>query len=464
MARPLNPGEITAELVARLDRPAPRYTSYPTAPEWNEGFRAGDFAAALRRADESTAPIALYVHVPFCAELCHFCGCTVVIGRQPERDRAYVARLRREIGLLTQHLVKRRVLGQVHLGGGTPTHLSPAQLRELMTAIRSAFTIAPGAELSVEVDPRVTSMEHWTALRELGFTRASLGIQDFDPAVQKAVNRVQSEELTRESIEACRALGFTSVNVDLMYGLPRQTPETFQRTLEAVAALRPDRIACFGYAHVPWLKKAQLRFERDGSLPTAEQRCRLFVLAIETFTRAGYRSIGMDHFALPGDDLTRALDGGTLTRSFMGYTTRPDEDLLGIGHSAISDLARAYAQNARTLPEYELAIDRGELATCRGHLLTDDDILRRAVIQRIMSADSLVYSEFEARFAIDFKKTFRAELADLLAFEDHGLLTMSPDRVEITSAGRIFVRNLAMCFDRYLREGSASGPRFSRTL
>jgi oxygen-independent coproporphyrinogen III oxidase len=460
----LRPGDVTPELIARLDRQGPRYTSYPTAPEWTDAFGPEDFVAAIRRADERDEPLAVYVHVPFCRELCFFCGCTVVIDNKPATAQRYLERLRREIALVVPHLRRRRRVGQLHLGGGTPTHLTPRELEDLHALIAAELSFDRDAELSIEVDPRVTSGEHVATLRRLGFNRISLGVQDFDLAVQKAVNREQSEEATRSLFETCRLAGFSSINVDLIYGLPHQTPESFSRTLESVLRMRPDRIAVFGYAHVPWMKPAQRKLEKEEGLPSPQQRCALFATAIETFNSAGYRHIGMDHFALPEDELSRALDEGTMTRSFQGYTTRPAADLLSFGHSSISDLAGAYAQNARHLPDYERAIDEGGLATQRGYWMSSDDELRRAVIVRVMSASELDFGEIEKRFDVDFRGTFARELGELATLCELGLATLEPDRLRITPVGRVFVRNLAMVFDRFLRERPPAERRFSRTV
>jgi len=460
----LRAGDVTPEKIARLDRAGPRYTSYPTAPEWSDAFGPDDFADALRRADAVDEPLALYVHVPFCRELCFFCGCTVVIDRKPESGVRYLESVRRELAAMTPHLKRRRRLGQLHLGGGTPTQLAPESLRALHLMVAGEFALEPDAEQSIEVDPRVTTFEHVAALRELGFNRISLGVQDFDPEVQRAVNREQSEEATRGLLLECRRRGFRSINVDLIYGLPRQTPESFARTLASVVAMRPDRVAVFGYAHVPWMKPAQGKLERDGRLPSAAERCALFASAIEAFTSAGYRHVGMDHFALPDDDLTRALDAGTMTRSFMGYTTRPAEDLVALGQSSISDLAGAYAQNARTLPEYAAAAGAGRLATARGYRLTDGDVLRRHVVMRVMSATELDFADVERRFGIDFAETFARELEALKALESDGLVELEPRRLVVTPLGRVFVRNVAMTFDRFLREKAGGERRYSRTV
>jgi len=459
----LKPGEISPELIAKLDRSGPRYTSYPTAPEWTESFGPTEYAQALQRADEQTDPLAIYVHIPFCAELCFFCGCTVVVTNNPAANTRYLDRLRAELALVTPHLRRRRTAGQLHFGGGTPTHLTPAELEELHGLLSEHFQFTADAEKAIEVDPRVTTPEHVAALRKLGFNRISLGVQDFDPTVQNAVNRQQSEEKTRELFELCRRSGFTSINIDLIYGLPYQTPESFAKTLSSVIAMRPDRVAVFGYAHVPWMKKAQTKFERKDRLPTAAERCALFSSAVDAFTGAGYRSIGLDHFALPHDELTRALENGTMTRSFQGYTTRPSEDLVSFGHSAISDLAGAYAQNGRELPTYEAAIREGRLATCRGYRLTHDDELRRSVIMQVMSGVPLRFAEVERRFGVSFTQTFAREIEELKPLESDGLLRLESDRLTITPIGRIFVRNVAMTFDRFLREKRVE-RKFSRTV
>jgi oxygen-independent coproporphyrinogen-3 oxidase len=455
---------ITTELLAKFDRQGPRYTSYPTAPEFAESFGPADFARAIREADRCADPLAVYVHIPFCKELCFFCGCNVVITNVPARNRRYLDHLKKELSMILPHLPHRRTLGQLHLGGGTPTHLTPEELEDLAGLFRSEFQFSPGAELAIEVDPRVTTREHVETLARLGFNRISLGVQDFDPSVQEAVNRQQSEEMTKQLFRQCREAGFRSINIDLIYGLPRQTAESFEKTLATVIAMRPDRVAVFGYAHVPWMKKAQTRFDRKEQLPGGAQRCEIFAGAIRAFTGAGYRSIGLDHFALPGDDLALAFDAGTMTRSFQGYTTRPSEDLLAIGHSSISDMAGCYAQNARTLPEYEAAIDAGRLATCRGYRSTKDDLLRKYVIMRVMSAHVFRFDEIDRHFDIVFEEYFKNECEDLKQLADDGLIRRGDRSFEATPIGRIFIRNVAMVFDRFLREKGGAGRQFSRTV
>ncbi|MFN0204904.1 MAG: oxygen-independent coproporphyrinogen III oxidase [Planctomycetota bacterium] len=462
-AEHLKPGDITPELLQQFDRQAPRYTSYPTAPEFNESFGPEQFADAIRRADAAADPLAMYLHIPFCRELCLFCGCNVVITNALSKNRVYLEHLRKELALAAPLLQKRRTIGQLHLGGGTPTQLSPPELDELMEIVKNDFSFTSDAELSIEVDPRVTSAEHINTLARLGFNRISLGVQDFEPSVQAAVNRIQSEELTKNLFDECRRAGFRSINIDLIYGLPRQTPATFEKTLTSVIDMRPDRAAVFGYAHVPWMKKAQAVFDRSASLPNARERCELFAIAIAKFTSAGYRSIGLDHFALPTDDLTKALDSGEMTRSFQGYTTRPAEDLLALGHSSVSDLGGAYAQNARTLPEYESSIDAKRLATCRGYLLSKDDLLRRHVIMKVMSATVMHYCDIEQKFGISFRDYFKSEVAELQLLADQGLVRLTNETVSVTPIGRIFIRNVAMVFDRFLRE-KGGRKQYSRTV
>ncbi|MBI3819809.1 MAG: oxygen-independent coproporphyrinogen III oxidase [Planctomycetes bacterium] len=460
----LNPGDITPDLIERLDRQGPRYTSYPTAPQWSEQFGVREFTDAIERADAVAQPLAIYTHIPFCKELCFFCGCNVVITNIPSRNRTYLDRVKKELAMLTPYLKHRRTLGQLHLGGGTPTHLTPAELEELHGMFTKEFTFTPDAELAIEVDPRVTSHEHIDTLARLGFNRISLGVQDFNITVQKAVNREQSEEQTKELFQHCRARGFRSINIDLMYGLPHQTTETFETTLRSVISMRPDRVAVFGYAHVPWMKKAQTKFERKDKLPEPRERYQLFATAISAFTASGYRNIGLDHFALPNDDLTVALDAGAMTRSFQGYTTRPAEDLLSLGHSSISDLGGVYAQNARALPDYESAVDGGRLATCRGYSLSADDLLRRHVIMKVMSATRMGFDEIEHKYNIRFSEYFAREIEELKQYESFGLLTIGTDSLTVSAVGRVFVRNLAMVFDRFLREKSGGEKRFSRTV
>ncbi len=454
---------ITAERIRRYDRPGPRYTSYPTAAEFHPGADATVYDDHLRRAAEAQdEPISLYLHLPFCAERCHYCGCNVVITRRREIAERYLDGLEREIRAVARRLHRRRQLRQVHWGGGTPTYLTVGELRRLGAVLRDSFELTSDAEMAIEIDPRVTTVEQLETLQELGFNRLSMGVQDFTPEVQQAVNRVQPFEPTAALIDAARGLGFASINLDLIYGLPLQTPETFARTLDRVLRLRPERVAVYSYAHVPWLKVQQRRI-REQDLPTPAVKLELIASAIDSFRNAGYRSIGMDHFALPEDELGRALDAGTLWRNFMGYTIRQASDLIGCGLSAISDVAGGLFQNDPKLVRYQRAVDAGEWATYRGVVLSDEDRLRRFVITSLMCRFAVDAGEVEARFGVDFATTFAPEIEALGSFADDGFVEVTDDGIRVVGDGHLFVRNVCMVFDSYLRQPDVE-RRFSRTV
>ena len=464
---------VDQDLILRMSGAGPRYTSYPTAPEWSDDFGDEGARTALARASRRTdEPLSVYVHLPFYERLCLFCGCTVQITRSADRVERYLDHLDTEIGRVAELLGERRDVAQLHLGGGTPTHLSPDQLVRLHGMIASRFRIPAEAEVSLEVHPRVTTSEHVDALAELGFDRISLGVQDLDPTVQSIICRDQTTEQTVELVRHARARGFTGVNLDLMYGLPAQTEATFGATLDTVAEIRPDRLAVYGYAHVPWLKKAQKVLERDD-LPGPVERARLFMLAIERLGESGYEVIGIDHFALRDDALYRALEDGTLHRNFMGYTTHPAEESVAFGMSAIGDLGGAFLQNERTTADWERRIDAGGRGVARGLARSADDDLRRAVIQAIMCRMVLDLDELERDHGpLDFEAEWKA----LEPLEAEGLCRLGPRRIEVLPKGRLFLRHMAMVFDTYLarrraeraaggKAGDAQGgPRFSQTV
>jgi oxygen-independent coproporphyrinogen-3 oxidase len=455
--------DVAEEMVDRYNVPGPRYTSYPTAPEWADAFGPEDHDRIIRESNEARPlrPLSLYVHLPFCRSLCLFCGCNVVINKNHEVSIPYLERLKWEIGQVSDRLDRARAVVQLHYGGGTPTYLSPAQLEDLTMHLRGRFQFAPDAELGIEVDPRVTTEDHARTLRRLGFNRISMGIQDFNPLVQKTVRRVQPYEDTRGLFELCRSLAYDSINIDLIYGLPHQTPESFTESVDRVLEFGPDRVAMFSYAHVPWMKKQQGSFAKF--IPQGMEKFRIFRAGIERFTRAGYVYIGMDHFARPGDELCAAQQNRTLHRNFQGYTTKAGADLLGLGVSSISGIGRAYAQNFRDIKNYQAAVDRQVLPTMRGIRLTDDDLVRREVISRILCHCVLHKSEIETEFNLSFDEYFPAELAALEPLADDGLVVLSPDRISVTPLGRIFIRNVGMAFDKYLRIPREK-PVFSRTL
>lgn len=453
--------DLTAELLERYNVPGPRYTSYPTAPEWDDAFGPADYERELGESDASGRPLSLYMHLPFCESLCLFCGCNVVIRKNHDTALPYLETLRREIARVARRVDRSRPVVQFHWGGGTPTYFSPAQLEDLFACARGFFTFAPDAEIGVEVDPRVTTPEHLEVLRRLGFNRISMGIQDFNPEVQEAVRRVQPYAETRALYDRCRALGFESINIDLIYGLPLQTPASFGATADRVIGMGPDRVAMFSYAHVPWLKKQQGAVA--PLIPLGMDKFQIFRTGIGRFTAAGYRYIGMDHFARPDDELCVAQRDRTLHRNFQGYTTKAGSDLLGMGVSSISGLDRAYAQNHRGLEGYSAAVGRGELPIMRGVRLGDDDVVRRAAISRILCHCVLVKGELESAFGIRFDDYFTAELARLRELERDGLVRLEPDAIRVTTLGRIFLRNVGMVFDRYLARPK-DRPVFSKTL
>lgn len=454
---------VSEAFLQKYNRPGPRYTSYPTAPVWRDDFGPAETEQVFRAADRGEKPVSLYMHIPFCESLCLFCACNVVIQKNKEVAPPYLEILKREIARVSGFVSRSRPVIQFHWGGGTPTYLTPAQLEDLFVYTRDRFSFALDAEIGVEVDPRVTSREHLETLRRLGFNRLSMGIQDFNPAVQETVHRVQPYEMTRDLIEAARVLGFTSINVDLIYGLPHQTAESFATTVEKALTLRPNRVAMFSYAHVPWLKKQQGSFEKH--LPEGMEKFRIFCAGIERFLAAGYVYIGMDHFARPDDELAVAQRERTLHRNFQGYTTKAGADLYGLGVSAISSVGRSYLQNVRDLPEYQRAIECGGLATMRGYHMTEDDRIRAAVISQLLCHAVVDPAQIEREFAICFGDYFSPELIQLEKFRQDGLLEVSDDQIRVTPLGRIFVRNVAMVFDAHLKEPKLTGQAlFSKTL
>ena len=451
---------ISPELIGRLDAPGPRYTSYPTADRFIEAFGPADYEGALRSRmqgaarNAGVAPLSLYVHIPFCESVCYYCACNKVITRHHERAAPYLDALETEVGLHVVELGLRQPVSQLHLGGGTPTFLNDAELTRLMTMLRRAFAIAPGAEISIEVDPRTADPQRLRHLAELGFNRLSFGVQDFDADVQAAVHRVQSHESVRALLDAARALKFRSTNVDLIYGLPRQTPASFARTIAQVCALRPERIALYAYAHLPQRFKPQRRIDA-ALLPPATAKIEMLAQAIGGFGAAGYEYIGMDHFALPDDSLAVAKRQGRLHRNFQGYSTQPDCDLIGLGVSAIGRVGPTYSQNAKTLAEYHDALAQGQFPVARGLALTRDDLLRRAVIMGLMCRGRVEYESIALAHLVDFKHAFAAEMAALVPLQAQGLVSVDADAIEVTPLGWYFVRSIAMVFDRYLQADRA---------
>jgi len=454
---------VGEEFLARYNRPGPRYTSYPTAPVWNDSFGPDDLERVHEEAERAQSPVSLYMHIPFCESLCLFCACNVIIQKDKRVAPPYLSVLKQELDRVSRSVSRQRQVVQFHWGGGTPTYLTPEQIDDLFSAVRARFTFAADAEIGIEVDPRVTSREHLETLRRLGFNRLSMGIQDFHAEVQKAIHRIQPFELTRDLLIAARELGFDSVNVDLIYGLPYQTPERFAHTVDQIVELAPDRIALFSYAHVPWLKKQQGSFATH--LPEGMQKFEIFRTGLLKFLEAGYLYIGMDHFAKPGDELAISQQKRTLHRNFQGYTTKAGADLYGMGVTAISGIQNAYAQNYRELAAWEKSIAERGIATMRGYRLSAEDQLRRAVISRLLCHTVVIKEEIAREFHIDFDEYFADELSRLEASRDDGLVLLEPNEIRTTWLGRIFIRNLAMVFDPYLeRQQLAAKPLFSKTL
>ncbi len=443
----------------RYDVPGPRYTSYPTADRFVEAFDANSFARWLSApASGAARGLSLYVHLPFCNTICYYCGCNKIVTKDHRKVGEYLEFLDREIGRVASNLKGGpRLVEQLHLGGGTPTYLSIDELRQLHSMLKARFCFAPHAEMSVEVDPRTAAPEKMRALGLLGFNRVSVGVQDFDPDVQKAVNREQSFEITRACIAAARESGFESVNLDLIYGLPNQSVASFQKTLDKVLALSPDRIALYHYAHLPERFKPQRRID-VAALPSPQDKLTIMIDAIHRLGAEGYEHIGMDHFAKADDELARAQRSGRLHRNFQGYSTRPDNDLIGLGVSAISKVGPTYSQNARTLDEYYEALRSDRLPTWRGIQLTADDLARRAVIMALMCQFQVSKEAIATAHILDFDKAFATELADLKHYQESGLVELSEDWISVTPKGRLLVRVLAMVFDRYLREDLRTRP------
>ena len=455
--------EISEAFLEKYNRPGPRYTSYPTAPVWQDDFGPDDLEQFYATANAARTPVSLYMHLPFCESLCLFCACNVVITKDHSVAPPYIATLEREIDHVSRFVSRERPVVQFHWGGGTPTYLTPEQMEQLFRYTAERFTFAPDAEIGIEIDPRVTTRAHLETLRRLGFNRLSMGIQDFHPEVQQAIHRIQPLEMTRDLIAGARQLGFDSINVDLIYGLPLQTAERFAHTVEQVVALAPDRVAMFSYAHVPWLHKQQGALATR--LPEGMEKFRIFRAGLEHFHDAGYLYIGMDHFSRPNDELAVAQRERTLHRNFQGYTTKAGADLYGMGVSAISGIGNCYAQNERVVAPYRERVERRGIATMRGYRLSDDDLLRRAVISRILCHGVLHKSEIEREFGIVFDKTFAGEIARLGGFVSDGLVELDGDLIRTSLLGRIFIRNIAMVFDPYLeKQKLESRPLFSKTL
>jgi oxygen-independent coproporphyrinogen III oxidase len=456
---------VTADLLARYDRPGPRYTSYPTAVEFSENFTPERYVEKLAEAARHPEdPLSLYVHLPFCRERCSFCGCNVIITQKPGVAAAYIENLVREVDLVASKLGTRNRLVQYHWGGGTPTFLTEEEIERVWNAIAKRFVFDQDAEIAIEVDPRVTTHRQAELLVKLGFNRFSMGVQDFDSDVQEAVNRYQTYNQTKDLHEYLRGLGVESINHDFIYGLPKQTPETFRKAIELALTLRPDRVAVYSYAYVPWIKANQKAIVVE-ELPPREVKLQLFGIAHELFLGAGYEQIGMDHFALAGDSLAKAAREHTLFRNFMGYTTHPARDYIGLGVSSIGDLGGAFAQNTKKLSRYQQTLDQGLPPIERGFVRSRDDEIRRDVIQSLMCNFWLDIRAIERQYGIDFALYFAVALKELdEGPAGSGFVRRTPEVIEVTEHGRLFVRNICMAFDAYLPNRQGEKPIFSRTV
>lgn len=457
---------INPELLQRYDVAGPRYTSYPTADRFVEAFGETDYLQALEQRRDGLGakayPLSLYVHIPFCESLCYYCACNKIITKHHERGAEYLRYLEREVDLNIAHLGQGQVVSQLHLGGGSPTFLSDAELAQLMTMLRRNFQFASGGEYSVEIDPRTVTRERLAVLAEQGFNRLSFGVQDFEPAVQKAVHRIQPEEQVFDLVAAARELGFESINADLIYGLPMQTPETFERTLEKITKLRPDRIALYAYAHLPERFKPQRRIHAQD-LPPAASKLVMLSSAMRVLMAAGYVYVGMDHFALPTDALAVAKRQGRLHRNFQGYSTQPDCDLIALGVSSIGRVGPTFSQNVKTLDEYYDLLNQGRLPVARGMALSRDDLVRRTVIMALMCQGSVLFESVELSHLVDFKQYFAPEMETMASMQEQGLLTIDDSGIHVTELGWFFVRGVAMVFDKYLQTDK-NRARFSKII
>ncbi|RMH80024.1 MAG: oxygen-independent coproporphyrinogen III oxidase [Acidobacteria bacterium] len=448
-------------LIKKYDRPGPRYTSYPPATEFHEGVGEEDYKRKLLESNIQRRPLSLYFHIPFCESACWFCGCNVIISHRKDVSGRYLDYLYREMEELSKYIDISRPVVQLHWGGGTPNFLSNEEIRELFGKIREYFRLSEDAEISLEIDPRYLSGGQLEVIREVGFNRISMGLQDLDEEVQRAINRVQPYDLMQRVMKDLRSLGFKSINIDLIYGLPHQTPGKFRKTIEQTIELQPDRVAVFNFAYVPWLKPLQRKID-PSTLPPPEDKLTILRMTIDLFQKAGYVFIGMDHFAKPEDELAVAQEEGTLWRNFQGYTTKKGVDLIGIGATSIGMLYDAYFQNYKTIRDYYMAIDGGKLPTMRGYLLSREDIIRREVIMELMCNFFCSFERIEKVFDIDFKEHFSSELEELEDMERDGLLKLEEGAIRVLPEGKLLIRNIAMVFDQYIK--SKGERRFSRTI
>ena len=455
---------IDLDKLKKYDKPGPRYTSYPTAPQFHEKFTRDDLTDEIKRTNDNgnSADLSLYFHLPYCDTLCYFCGCNMIITRNRGRIGGYTEYLKREIDLYRKLINRDRKVEQLHWGGGTPTHLNPGEITGLISYINRNFEYTPDAEIGCEIDPRGLTKEHLEALRNGGFNRISMGVQDFNDKVQIAINRIQPEDITRQACDWTKELGFLSMNIDLIYGLPFQTPESFEETVDTIIDISPDRLAVFNYAHVPWLKKHQ-NILTDKDLPKPEEKFEILKMTIEKLTGAGYVFIGMDHFAKPEDELTVALREKKLYRNFQGYSTHSGADLYAMGITSISQLPMVYSQNHKEEKAYYESIDSGLIPIARGYTMNEDDIIRRKVVMNLMCHFVLEFQQIEDEFGIHFDEYFAWGLENLKEFADDGLVTMDDNRIVVTELGRLMIRTIAMNFDGYI-ERQVDKTKYSRTV
>lgn len=454
--------DIDLSVFKRYDKPGPRYTSYPTAPKFSKEFGPPEFQKELEK--QSRSPLSLYFHIPFCDTLCYFCGCTMMVTHERQKISEYLDYLEKEIELFSKHVEPHREVVQMHWGGGTPTYLKPDEIRRLGQSIHRKFKFNfQELESSCEIDPRDLTKDHVVALKEAGFNRLSMGVQDFEEKVQVAVNRVQPESITCDAVNWGRELGFQSINLDLIYGLPFQTLKSFEHTLDRIIDINPDRLAVFNYAHVPWLKK-HMNLIKAEDLPTPDQKLAILKMTIEKLCASGYEYIGMDHFAKPSDELAVAQKNKTLYRNFQGYSTKAGTEVYAMGMSAISQLNNVYAQNAKTLPEYYQAISEGRFATIVGYRMNRDDHIRKDVIMNLMCDFELDKSYIEKKYGIVFDEYFHPSLRKLYPMIEEGLVIHRPHKIEVIGMGKLLIRNVAMAFDAYLDEMTKDKPVFSRTV
>jgi len=463
VSKPENNTTVSVDLLRRYDRPGPRYTSYPTAPMWNDSTTSDTYREALTKASRhGDNPLAIYCHIPFCKQRCYYCGCNTCVVKDREPINRYLDHLDREIDTVTESLENRRRVSQVHFGGGTPTYIGIKGLHRVTRRLRDSFEISDTCEISIEVDPRVTSPEDIRYFHTIGFSRISLGVQDFDVRVQKAVGRVQSQESVQAILAAAHETGYDGVNFDLIYGLPLQTPESFAQTLLTTVEMRPDRIALYSFAFLPKLRDNQEKI-RPADLPDADAKYRLFSEAVQQFTQAGYLQIGMDHFALPEDELALAQRDGRLHRNFMGYTVQAAPEMIGLGMSSIGYIDNTFVQNISRLDAYEKTIETDGLAVFRGMKLSQDDLIRQYLISNLMCNFEVSFDVLRDRFGVEYKEYFGDDDPQLQPFIDDGFLIRENDGLRVTQLGRTFVRNIAMTFDAYLKNPERS-VTFSRTI